>query len=160
MFTAYSGNPVNETTNQDRNGDGNNNERPRQGIDDLTLPILSPIGDDGIAIRNGIEGNNRILLDGRFQYIWNIQSYEAGLFLEVYNLLNHDNFGTPTGNLRIAWVASAVPPEPPAEISPPISRRRVTKCSKATAIAATAEPRTTSRPRSCPRWATRSCGSS
>jgi hypothetical protein len=108
VFTAYSGNPVNETTAQDRNGDGNNNERPREGIDDLVLPILSPIGADGIAIRNGIEGNNRILLDGRLQYVWDIQSYEAGLFLEIYNLLNHNNFGTATGARNSANFANRV----------------------------------------------------
>ena len=49
--------------------------------------------------------------------------------------------GTPMGRRRIAGVASAVPPEPPAEMSPPTSRRRAMKCSKATAISATAEPR-------------------
>ena len=50
-------------------------------------------------------------------------------------------FGMPIGNRRIACVASAVPPEPPAEISPPRSRRPATKCSKASAISLTAEPR-------------------
>jgi hypothetical protein len=50
-------------------------------------------------------------------------------------------FGTPTGNARIAGVASAVPPDPPAETIPPRSRRSSTNCSKATAIALTAEPR-------------------
>jgi outer membrane receptor protein involved in Fe transport len=105
VFRAYSGNPVNETTGSDRNGDGNNNERPRAGIDDQPtaanpqgLPILSPLDANGIAIRNGIEGNNSILLDGRFQYIWNIQRYQAGLFLEIYNMLDKENFSTPTGS--------------------------------------------------------------
>ena len=32
--------------------------------------------------------------------------------------------GTPMGRRRMAGVASAVPPEPPAEMSPPRSRRR------------------------------------
>ena len=49
--------------------------------------------------------------------------------------------GMPIGSRRIAWVASAVPPEPPAEIRPPRSRRPATKCSKASAISLTAEPR-------------------
>ena len=49
--------------------------------------------------------------------------------------------GTPMGSRRMAGVASAVPPDPPAEMRPPRSRRRSTKCSKATAISLTAEPR-------------------
>ena len=40
-----------------------------------------------------------MLLDGRFQYVWRIQArYQAGLFLELYNLTNQVNFGNPTGN--------------------------------------------------------------
>ena len=39
-----------------------------------------------------------MLLDGRVQYIWRIQRYQAGLFLEVYNLSNHSNFGDPSGS--------------------------------------------------------------
>ena len=50
-------------------------------------------------------------------------------------------FGTPIGSRRIACVASAVPPEPPAETRPPRSRRRATKCSNAIAISVTAVPR-------------------
>jgi hypothetical protein len=50
-----------------------------------------------VAIRNGIDGENKLILDGRFQYIWRIQRYQAGLFLEIYNLTNHANFGNPTG---------------------------------------------------------------
>ena len=49
--------------------------------------------------------------------------------------------GTPIGRPRMARVASAVPPEPPAEMRPPRSRRRATNCSNATAISLTAEPR-------------------
>ena len=49
--------------------------------------------------------------------------------------------GRPMGRRRMAGVASAVPPEPPAEISPPMSRREPMKRSKASAMAATAAPR-------------------
>ena len=38
-----------------------------------------------------------MILDGRVQYIWQLQRYQAGLFLEIYNLTNHVNFGDPTG---------------------------------------------------------------
>ena len=50
-------------------------------------------------------------------------------------------FGTPIGSARIACVASVVPPEPPAEIRPPRSRRVRMKCSNAIAMPVTALPR-------------------
>ena len=75
-----------------------------KGVNDLaTLPsglpgtILSPLDSRGVAIRNGIDGEEQILLDGRVQYITRVSKYQAGLFLEVYNLLNRANFGNPTG---------------------------------------------------------------
>ena len=39
-----------------------------------------------------------MLLDGRFQYLWRVQRYEAGVFLEIYNLTDRVNYGNPTGN--------------------------------------------------------------
>jgi hypothetical protein len=97
VFRVYSGYPINETTGSDSNGDGTNNDRPRKGVDDLTRPILSALDSRGVAVRNGLQGQRKTLLDGRVQYIWRIQRYQAGLFLEVYNLTNHVNFGDPTG---------------------------------------------------------------
>jgi hypothetical protein len=53
----------------------------------------------------------------------------------------------------MARVASAVPPEPPAEISPPRSRRVARNRSKAAAISVTAEPRSpVNTARSPPGW--------
>ena len=100
VFRVYSGYPINETIGSDANGDGANNDRPKQGVDDTAAkPILSELDSRGYAIRNGIQGEKKVLLDGRLQYIWRIQQrYQAGLFLEVYNLTNHANFGDPTGN--------------------------------------------------------------
>jgi hypothetical protein len=98
VFRYYSGYPINETVGTDFNGDGVSNDRPVQGVHDLTRPILSPVDADGRAIRNGIDGEEQMLLDGRFQYLWRIQRYEAGFFLEIYNLTNHVNYGNPTGN--------------------------------------------------------------
>jgi outer membrane receptor for ferrienterochelin and colicin len=104
VFRAYSGYPINETVGSDVNQDGTNNDRPLKGVNDLaTLPsglpgtILSPVDSRGVAIRNGIQGEQQILLDGRVQYITRVSKYQAGLFLEVYNLLNRANFGNPTG---------------------------------------------------------------
>jgi hypothetical protein len=98
VFRAYSGYPINETVGSDANGDGTNNDRPTQGINDLTRPIVSPVDSRGVAIRNAIDGENKVILDGRLQYIQRIGRYQAGLFLEIYNLTNHVNFGNPTGS--------------------------------------------------------------
>ena len=98
IFRYYSGYPINETIGSDVNGDTVNNDRPMAGVNDLTRPILSPLDASGRAIRNGIDGEKQILLDGRFQYVWRIQRYSAGVFVEIYNLTNRANFGNPTGN--------------------------------------------------------------
>jgi hypothetical protein len=97
VFRAYSGYPINETTGVDSNGDGNTNDRPRRGVDDLTIPIRSEVDSRGVAVRNGLEGQDKVILDGRVQYIWRLQRYQAGLFLEIYNLTDRVNFGDPTG---------------------------------------------------------------
>jgi hypothetical protein len=97
VFRTYSGYPINETTGADSNGDGTNNDRPTKGVTDLTLPIVSALDSRGVAIRNGINGERKTIPDGRFQYVHRVGRYQAGLFLEVYNLTNHVNFGNPTG---------------------------------------------------------------
>ena len=98
VFRAYSGYPINETTGTDTNGDGTStNDRPTSGRDDATRPILSPLDSRGVAIRNGLNGERKVILDGRAQYVWRIQRYQVGLFLEIYNLTNHVNFGNPLG---------------------------------------------------------------
>jgi len=98
VFRAYSGYPINETTGVDTNGDGtNNNDRPMAGRDDLVRPIQSALDSRGVAVRNGLQGEKKVILDARAQYIWRIQHYQLGAFLEIYNLTNHVNFGNPTG---------------------------------------------------------------
>ncbi len=97
VFRTYSGYPINETVGTDVNGDGTSNDRPQKGVNDLTLPIVSPVDSRGFAIRNGITGQHKTILDGRFQYVRRMGRYQAGFFLEVYNLTNHSNFGNPTG---------------------------------------------------------------
>ena len=49
--------------------------------------------------------------------------------------------GQPIGSARMPCVAIEVPPEPPAEMMPPRSRRVAMKASNASAIAAVALPR-------------------
>ena len=97
VFRTYSGYPINETVGTDVNGDGTSNDRPQKGVNDVTLPIVSPVDSRGFAIRNGIHGQRKTILDGRFQYVRRMGRYQAGFFLEVYNLTNHSNFGHPTG---------------------------------------------------------------
>jgi hypothetical protein len=102
VFRYYSGYPINETTGIDANGDLDVFERPVKGVDDLTKPIRSPLDANGRAIRNGIDGESKAILDGRLQYLWRVQRYELGLFLEAYNLTNHVNFDNPTGRRNSA----------------------------------------------------------
>src|ERR1700723_2144742 len=49
--------------------------------------------------------------------------------------------GTPIGSARIAGATSEDPPDPPAEISPPIRSWRLIQASNASAIAVMAAPR-------------------
>src|SRR5262245_22817387 len=97
VFRTYSGYPINETTGTDVNGDGTTNDRPQKGVNDLTLQIRSPLDSRGFAIRNGIPGERKTILDARFQYQRRMGRYQAGLFVEVYTLTNQSNFGNPTG---------------------------------------------------------------
>src|SRR4029079_1717754 len=104
VFRSYSGYPINETIGSDYNNDGTNNDRPIKGVHDVAaLPsglspaIVSEVDSRGVAIRNGINSERKTILDGRFQYLRKFGKYEAGLFLEVYNLTNHVNYGNPTG---------------------------------------------------------------
>jgi outer membrane receptor protein involved in Fe transport len=98
VFRYYSGYPVNEIVGSDTNGDRDTFDRPVAGVDDATRPIQSPLDRSGRAIRNGIDGKDKLILDGRLQYLWRVQRSELGLFLEVYNLTNRVNFDNPTGN--------------------------------------------------------------
>jgi hypothetical protein len=99
IFRYYSGYPINETVGSDLNADRDNLERPQRGIHDLTRPILSEIDSNGIAVRNGIDGNSSTLLDLQLQYVVNMaRSQTVGFFWEIYNALNKVNLGNPTGN--------------------------------------------------------------
>jgi hypothetical protein len=83
----------------DANGDRDNTDRPVKGVNDLTMPIKSPLDKNGMAIRNGIPGEHKSLLDLRLQYVLTLQRQQtAGFFWEVYNVLNTVNFGNVNGN--------------------------------------------------------------
>src|SRR5438093_12404490 len=102
-FQYYSGNPVNQTLGAEPNRDryGLNSARPVRGRDDATLPIVSPLDARGMAIRNGIEGTDKLLLDLRLQYIHRFEAEKTmGFFWEIYNATNRTNFDKPIGNRR------------------------------------------------------------
>jgi hypothetical protein len=103
VFRYYSGYPINEVVGRDVNGDRDNFERPIRGVDDTTRPIESPIDSSGLAVRNGIDGEELILLDLRFQYMFEMPRQGGlGLFWEIYNATDRANFGNPAGNRRSA----------------------------------------------------------
>jgi len=83
------------------NGDRDNNDRPVAGVHDATRPIVSPLDENGRAIRNGIDGENQVILDLRLQYILSLPAQNSlGLFWEIFNATGRVNFGNPTGNRR------------------------------------------------------------
>jgi hypothetical protein len=101
VFRYYSGYPINETVGSDVNGDRDNNDRPVAGVHDATSPIVSPLDENGRAIRNGIDGENQVILDLRLQYIFDLPAQNSlGLFWEIFNATGRVNFGNPTGNRR------------------------------------------------------------
>ena len=103
VFRYYSGYPINELVGTDVNGDRDSFDRPTAGVHDATRPIVSDVDGNGRAIRNGIDGENQMILDLRFQYLFDLpRQGNLGLFLEVYNAASRVNFGNPTGNRRSA----------------------------------------------------------
>jgi hypothetical protein len=108
-FRFYSGNPVNETVGLDTNGDRDTTDRPVKGVNDLTKPIRSAVDANGVAVRNGIPGSHKTLLDLRLQYVVRLQNQRtAGFFLEVYNALNHVNFNNVNGNRNASSFGQSV----------------------------------------------------
>jgi carboxypeptidase family protein/TonB-dependent receptor-like protein len=110
-FRYYSGQPANETLGRDVNGDRDSTtfDRPVRGRDDATLPIASKVDANGLAIRNGIKGNNKINLDVRMQYEHRMAaSQTVGFYWEVYNALDRVNFGNVVGDRRSPFFLQAI----------------------------------------------------
>jgi hypothetical protein len=108
-FRYYSGNPVNELIGRDVDGDRDTTDRPVRGRDDLTLPIASPVDASGLAIRNGIDGANKMLLDVRLQYVYRMAGQQTmGFYWEIYNALNRVNYGNPEANRRSAFFLQSI----------------------------------------------------
>jgi hypothetical protein len=103
MFRYYSGYPINELVGTDVNRDNDSFDRPVRGVDDAARPIVSPVDSSGRAIRNGIEGEELLILDLRLQYLFSMpRQGSLGLFWEIYNATDRANFGNPAGNRRSA----------------------------------------------------------
>ena len=99
VFRYYSGYPINETVGSDVNRDRDNTDRPVQGVHDAVRPIMSPLDSSGRAVRNGIDGEDLMILDLRLQYLFDLpRESNLGLFWEIYNATDRVNFGNPTGN--------------------------------------------------------------
>ncbi len=97
-FTYYTGNPVNELVGDDTNNDLDNFDRPQRGRDDARRPILSELDARGYAIHNTMPGYSDFLaLNLRVQYEIPLagQARRLGLYWELYNLTNRNNFANP-----------------------------------------------------------------
>jgi hypothetical protein len=97
-FAYYTGNPVNELVGDDVNNDLDNFDRPVKGRHDATLPILSEVDANGYAIHNTMPGHSDFLaLNLRVQYELPLgaEARRLGVYWELYNLTNRNNFGNP-----------------------------------------------------------------
>jgi hypothetical protein len=99
IFKYYTGYPITETIGEDFNRDRDNNDRPVAGIHDEDFAIVSPLDGNGIAIRNGIDGESVTLLDLQLQYVQQLpRNQTIGFFWEIYNALNKINYANATGD--------------------------------------------------------------
>ena len=100
VVSAISGAPINETVGTDVNGDADNNDRPIQGINDLTMPIRSEVDSQGRAVINGLTGPESFLIDMSFRYQLPLGGGIDSLdfFYDIFNLLNRENLVPPTGS--------------------------------------------------------------
>lgn len=104
ILSRLSGVPINETVGQDFNGDGNNNDRPIQGVSDGGKPILSPLDSQGLAVINGIDGPGlfEVAVSARYSIPLGSDKRALDLFYDVFNLFNTKNLQPGSGNRRSA----------------------------------------------------------
>ncbi len=104
VLSKITGAPINETVGTDVNGDGDNNDRPIAGVNDLVIPIRSELDSKGRAVINGIEGPGSFLVDVSFRYAVPMRKVLTGVdfFYDIFNLFNTENLVPPTGNRRSA----------------------------------------------------------
>ncbi|MBK5257681.1 MAG: hypothetical protein JJE39_16780, partial [Vicinamibacteria bacterium] len=104
LLSRLSGVPINETVGQDFNGDGNNNDRPIQGVSDAGKPILSALDSQGRAVINGIDGPGlfEMAVSVRYSIPLGSDKRALDLFYDVFNLFNTKNLQPGSGNRRNA----------------------------------------------------------
>jgi hypothetical protein len=100
VVSAISGAAINEIVGTDVNGDADVNDRPVRGVHDLTLPIRSPLDDQGRAVINGLRGPGSFLIDMSVRYQLPLGGGldSLDLFYDIFNVLNRENLVPPTGN--------------------------------------------------------------
>ena len=100
VISAITGAPINETVGRDVNGDGDNNDRPIRGIDDLVRPIVSDVDSQGRAVINGLKGPESVLVDLSFRYSLPVRNVLSSVdfFYDIFNLFNRENLVAPSGN--------------------------------------------------------------
>jgi hypothetical protein len=78
------------------------------------LPIQSELDASGVALRNNLEGSDKMLLDLRLQYVHTLPAaHTIGFFWEIYNATNRVNFDNPIGNRRSSdFLRSVVADDP------------------------------------------------
>jgi len=102
ILSKLSSVPINETVGQDFNADGNNNDRPIQGVSDGGKPILSPLDSNGMAVINGIDGPGlfEMAVSVRYSLPLGNDKRALDLFYDVFNLFNTKNLQPGSGNRR------------------------------------------------------------
>ena len=100
VVSAISGAAINETVGSDINGDGDNNDRPIGGINDLVIPIRSELDGAGRAVINGLTGPESFLIDMSFRYSIPLKAGfdSLDLFYDIFNVFNRENLVAPSGN--------------------------------------------------------------
>ena len=100
VVSAISGAAINETVGSDINGDGDNNDRPIRGINDLVIPIRSELDGAGRAVINGLTGPESFLIDMSFRYSIPLKAGfdSLDLFYDIFNVFNRENLVAPSGN--------------------------------------------------------------
>jgi hypothetical protein len=99
VVSSISGAAINETVGGDINGDGDSNDRPIKGINDLLIPIRSEVDSAGRAVINGLTGPESFLVDMSFRYSIPLKAGfdSLDLFYDVFNIFNRENLVNPSG---------------------------------------------------------------
>ncbi len=106
VVSAISGAAINETVGSDINGDGDNNDRPIRGINDLLIPIRSELDGAGRAVINGLTGPESFLIDMSFRYSIPLKAGfdSLDLFYDIFNVVQPREPRRPVGQPLVVGV--------------------------------------------------------